>query len=590
MKTTRILLLFSMLSFFFGYANSLFAQGNTEKKVIITKRSVDADGTERTETLIKKGKAAQNFDADQYIREQRSDRVLVEVKVLEGEEERSIVVSGKNNKTEEEDLVFESDSPRRTGPSVQSPRATGKRNSPAFLGVEPDSDECDNEAGLVVSVVRGSAADQAGLRDNDKILTINNTPTDKWADLTRILKQANAGDRMQIEYERYGKKARIETVLTTRAEVETPEKTQKGFLGVSDQENAFEQDKPGVQVSITDGSSAEKAGLKDGDVIFQLGEAPIADFEDISDFMAYTQPGEQVEVLYERNGKRVKTSATLSESKNSWNVNIGDWDFSNIDINEVLEDLNINEGNCTVNVRAKDACLGVFSDAYASGEVQGSRIHDFATASAAREANMQKGDIITELAGQPIQNHDDLWNEIARHAIGETVVVAYLRAGKTLRTTVELKACQDNSSKVQIVDGDGGQVRNFTSWNWNDSDQRNLRDHSIITIRKGEGDAPTVSTLPGETAQTPERSLSLRDFRAFPDPTESQVTLTFKGQPVATTVSFFDLAGRQLFREELNAFSGFYQQQFDLSEYKNGTITIQVQQGELRFSDFMEVD
>ena len=133
-------------------------------------------------------------------------------------------------------------------------------------------------------------------------------------------------------------------------------------------------------------------------------------------------------------------------------------------------------------------------------------------------------------------------------------------------------------------------MRNFTSWNWNETDQRNLRDHSIITIRRGEGDAPTKSTTAGDAPQTPERSLALRDFRAFPNPTESQVMLTFKGEPVATTVSFFDLAGRQLFREELNAFSGFYQQQFDLSAYRNGTILIEVQQGELRYSDQMQVN
>jgi len=39
--------------------------------------------------------------------------------------------------------------------------------------VEEDSDEDPAQPGLVVEIVRGSAAEKAGLRDNDKILKIN---------------------------------------------------------------------------------------------------------------------------------------------------------------------------------------------------------------------------------------------------------------------------------------------------------------------------------------------------------------------------------------------------------------------------------
>ena len=48
----------------------LFSQqnaGSVDKTVTITRRSVDADGSETTETIVKKGKAAQNFDADKYL-------------------------------------------------------------------------------------------------------------------------------------------------------------------------------------------------------------------------------------------------------------------------------------------------------------------------------------------------------------------------------------------------------------------------------------------------------------------------------------------------------------------------------------------
>ena len=84
---------------------------------------------------------------------------------------------------------------------------------------------------------------------------------------------------------------------------------------------------------------------------------------------------------------------------------------------------------------------------------------------------------------------------------------------------------------------------------------------------------------------TPDRNLKLSSFRAFPNPTGGQLTIAFNGEQVATTVSMFDASGRQLFREEMNAFGGDYYQQFDLSEYAKGTIVVQVQQGEKLYSE-----
>jgi hypothetical protein len=82
-----------------------------------------------------------------------------------------------------------------------------------------------------------------------------------------------------------------------------------------------------------------------------------------------------------------------------------------------------------------------------------------------------------------------------------------------------------------------------------------------------------------------DRSLSLESFQAYPNPTQGQVTIAFRAPAVPTVVSLFDLAGRQLFREELNAFNGDYVQQFDLSEYAKGNILIQVLQGNKIFTE-----
>lgn len=599
MKTTRILLLATTLLLLPWCAAPLFSQQDEAKKVVITKSTVAPDGSQTSETIVKKGAAAENFDLEKYLLDNRADNAMLEVKITGGDEERNIVVKGnktalpRNERDEDEDDDDYYDGyAGYEGYSGYEGYAgyNDADGNEVFLGVDEDSDEKASEPGLIVNVVRGSAADRAGLHDNDKILTLNDIPTNKWSDLSKFVNAQKAGDAVRISYERYGKPGKTTATLTRRNEVSCSTSCEeKGFLGVSDIEKKSENDQPGVAVSITDQSAAAMAGLKDGDVIFQLGDAPIADFEDISDFMAYTKPGETVKVMYERKGKRNTADVLLTAQKNSWSTNSNNWLLGALAPAQSQSPGN-NTGNCTVTVSEKDACLGVFSDAYAEGSTEGSRISDFAEESAAREGNMAKDDIITAVDGEQVKNHDDLWKVIAKHKVGDKVTVQYLRNGKTMNTEATLKACHDNSSRVQILDGDGGQVRDFTSWNWNEDDQRQLRDRSIITIRRGEGDAPKVNAVPNSANPGAERGLKITGFRAYPNPDQGQMTVEFSGEAVATTVSFFDLAGHQLFREELNAFGGHYNQQFDLTDYSKGTIIIHVQQGEKVFSEPLQVN
>ncbi|MBP6810076.1 MAG: PDZ domain-containing protein, partial [Saprospiraceae bacterium] len=430
MKTTRFLLLSATFLLFPWCASQVFSQQNGEKKIVITKRTLDTDGTEISETIVKKGAAAANFDIEKYIAENRADNTQLEMSISDGDDERTILVKGpKIIRTSDDDDDDDDDDEDNKGYQGYSGYEgyQGLQNladfiscddKGAFLGVDEDSDERADQPGLVVNVVRGSAADRAGLRHNDKIMKLNDTPTNKWSDLSKFVNAAKSGDRVRIAYERNGKTAITEATLTTRNEVKCDTKNEpKAFLGVSDDEDQDEKDEPGVVVRITKGSGADKAGLQNGDVIFQLGDTPISDFEDISDYMAYAKPGEKMLVTYERNNKRNTVEATLSEQKNTWSVNSGDWKMGDLDLLQLPQKSNWNNGSCTVNVRQKDACLGVFSDAFVEGKAVGSRINDFTAESPAREVNMAIGDIITAVDGQQVKNHEDLWNEIAKHKV-----------------------------------------------------------------------------------------------------------------------------------------------------------------------------
>lgn len=360
MKTTRILLLLTTFLLFPWCASQLFSQQEGAKKVVITRRTVDADGSESSETIVKKGAAAEKFDVDKYIaenrcgqhpdrgeshgRRQRTQSDCQRLKIVRIDEEDN--EEGADDEDDHEDKGHDT--------KFYNGGFTPCNNNGAFLGVDEDSDERADQPGLVVNVVRGSAADRAGLHDNDKILKLNDTPTNRWSDLSKFVNAAKVGDKVRISYERNGKAATTEATLTKPGDVKCEAKNEaRGFMGVTDDEESDERDEPGLAVRITRGSGAEKAGLQNGNVIFQLDDTPIADFEDVSDFMAYTKPGDKVNITYERNGQRNTQQVTLGEQKDSWNLNTDNWNLGDLDPEKWMQSGNWNKGNCTVNVGKK---------------------------------------------------------------------------------------------------------------------------------------------------------------------------------------------------------------------------------------------
>jgi S1-C subfamily serine protease len=61
---------------------------------------------------------------------------------------------------------------------------------------------------------------------------------------------------------------------------------------------------PGYRLSgVVPGSPAEKAGLREGDVIVRLGDSPVVSLRDLSAAMRSLAPGDRVTVGYRRDGE-----------------------------------------------------------------------------------------------------------------------------------------------------------------------------------------------------------------------------------------------------------------------------------------------
>jgi hypothetical protein len=70
----------------------------------------------------------------------------------------------------------------------------------------------------------------------------------------------------------------------------------------------------GVRLSgVTPGSPAERAGMKEGDVIMRVGDRPIASLREFSDVLRTLTAGQSVSVVYVREGKEQSASVTVVE-------------------------------------------------------------------------------------------------------------------------------------------------------------------------------------------------------------------------------------------------------------------------------------
>ncbi|MBS1755245.1 MAG: PDZ domain-containing protein [Ferruginibacter sp.] len=90
------------------------------------------------------------------------------------------------------------------------------------------------------------------------------------------------------------------------------------FLGVTTSAQDEEKNAGGAKITdISEGSAAEKAGLKKGDVIVKINDKEVKNPASLSEVVTSFKPKDDITVYYERDGKTSSAKATLGERKES---------------------------------------------------------------------------------------------------------------------------------------------------------------------------------------------------------------------------------------------------------------------------------
>ena len=213
------------------------------------------------------------------------------------------------------------------------------------------------------------------------------------------------------------------TVITQLAE---HGKVERGWLGVSIQpltpelaKNFKRDNTNGALVSsVIEGSPADKAGLKAGDVIVEFDGKKVAKATELPTLVANLPVGRDASIVVVRDGKEMRLNARIARLEDETPTKVAD--------TESKGQLGLSVQPITPPV-ARELGLKVKEGVLVRDVVEGGR---------AAEAGIRPGDVIVEINREPVRTVDDLKARVDKQAKNEPIVLLVNRDGQALYVAV----------------------------------------------------------------------------------------------------------------------------------------------------------
>lgn len=201
----------------------------------------------------------------------------------------------------------------------------------------------------------------------------------------------------------------------------------------------------GAKISdITKGSAAEKAGLKENDIIRKVDDTKISGPDDLSSAIRKHKPGDKVSITYLRDKKENKVTAELTQWKgvgafslgegHNFNIDLGDFKFDRImprvpDVKVPLEHYRYSwsGGSPKLGLSVQDTDDG-----------KGVKVIDVDEDSNAAKAGVKEDDIITHLDDKAISSVDEISRMLKDKKDNPTVRLQIKRNGKSQNIEVKM--------------------------------------------------------------------------------------------------------------------------------------------------------
>lgn len=215
------------------------------------------------------------------------------------------------------------------------------------------------------------------------------------------------------------------------------------MLGVTTQ-----KDEEGALIkSITKESAAEKAGLKENDVITKIDDRKITEPDDLSAAIKEYKPGDKVKVTYIRDKKEQKVTAELTKWKgvNAWSMGDGqnfNFNFDELGLDKGMADLGRIRGLRTAPFDQYRFFSGgtpkLGLSVQDTDDGKGVKVIEVGDESNAAKAGIQEDDIIMEFDGKSTNSTDDIVKALKESKDKVSVMIKLNRNGKTMNIETKM--------------------------------------------------------------------------------------------------------------------------------------------------------
>ncbi|MGB0931439.1 MAG: PDZ domain-containing protein [Chitinophagales bacterium] len=370
----------------------------------------------------------------------------------------------------------------------------------------------------------------------------------------------------------------------------------------------------GVKVDgVIPNTSAEKAGLKEGDVIVKINGMATNTMESLTAELKKLKVNGGATIDYMRDGSLQTTSTilmayneetVLAYKKQKYGENASNgYGHHNMHkqnrCSSKAKETNSNKALLGVYAVAMDASIAEENDIR---KVEGLYLKKVIEDSAADEAGLQQGDVLLSVNKVEVYSHQDLVKQLANFEAGDVVDLRFRRDNKAEKARATLKANkQENHKSWSNCHNKSSCTKsntNTTTRTTVDGEER-VFIHEV-EIEDMEGNRTWVKVMMMDAAkeenvmlndalkkegkvaankQVTEKmsNLNLQDLTFSPNPNRGQFSLSFDMPERGNTlVRIADTAGKVVFEENLGDFEGAYNQKIDISENYKGLYFLQV--------------
>ena len=203
-------------------------------------------------------------------------------------------------------------------------------------------------------------------------------------------------------------------------------KVTRGYLGMSIQDITEEHREAfnlpssnGALVQdVTEGKPADKAGIQHGDVVVEVDGKAIKNNRDLIDYISYLPVGTEVRITYIRNGERKTVTARTAERPS-------DGEDEGEEEESATEPVRNRLGMSVQNLTNANRQL------YGHPEtLHGVLVTSVKVSSAAGDANITEGDVISEVQGQKVENVEQFRAAIDRLKSGQRIRLYVTSGGR----------------------------------------------------------------------------------------------------------------------------------------------------------------